>query len=494
MGINYDSLAANIVQLVGGEQNIRGLTHCMSRLRFELVDYGKAKTDEISNLTGVLKVINSGGQYQIVIGTKVDAVYQAIISKTAVNAGSEVNEEILDTDKAGKAKKSGLINRLMDTVSGVLAPTLHILAAAGIIKGLIALALTLGWVSETSGLYMLLYSIGDGFYYFLPIILGFTAARKFKMNEIIGATIGAALVYPGMVNISSTMEVAGTVFAGTSFAMNYYNTFLGIPVIMPGTGYTSSIIPIIIAVYLASKLEKALRKRLPEVVKGILTPVIVLLVTVVSTYLIIGPLSMGICGLIALLVTFLYNIPIAGGIIAGALIGGGFGILVMFGLHWVVISLGLSTIAVQGFDYMLACGSIGPMIGMAQGIAICVAAARNKNQQVLDLALPGTLSQICGVGEPLMYSVLIPLKKELYLNILAGCVGGAVLGLLGTKIYVFGGSGLFSFPNFVSITSGTTDLVKYCIGVAVGCIFAFVAQLMIYKDDRMRKILATNTK
>ena len=489
MAANYETLPGDIVRLVGGKQNIKGLTHCMTRLRFDLADYSKANTDVLSKTAGVLKVINSGSQYQVVIGNKVESVYEAIMEQTGVPGGGMVEDDTSEDKDVGSEKKSGIINRLMDTISGVLAQTLHVLAAAGIIKGLIALTLTLGWVSDTSGLYMLLYSIGDGFYYFLPIILGFTAARKFKMNEILGAAIGATLVYPSMVNIASNLAVSGTVFAGTAFEMSYYNTFLGIPIVMPGSGYTSSVIPIIIAVYVAAKLEKALKKSLPAAIRGILTPVIVLLVTVVFTYLVIGPVSMGICGVIAMFVTFLYNIPVIGGIVAGALIGGGFGILVMFGLHWVIISLGLSTIAVQGFDYMLACGSIGPMIGMAQGIAICIAAARHKNQKVMDLALPGTLSQICGVGEPLMYSVLIPLKKELYLNILSGCVGGAVLGLLGTRIYMFGGSGLFSFPNFVSAASGTTDLIKYCIGVAAGCIFAFAAELVIYNNDKAKKLL-----
>ncbi len=486
MGINYDSLAVDIVRLVGGEANVKGFTHCMTRLRFELADYDKVNTAEIEKLPGVLKVISSGGQYQVVIGNKVESVYEAILKQTDISAGGAV-DAAEDSDEDGE--KPGILNRLMDTISGVLAPTLHVLAAAGIIKGLISLALTLEWVDETGGLYMLLYAIGDGFYYFLPVILGYTAARKFKMNEIIGASIGIALVYPSMVDIAETLETAGTIFAGTSFEMSYYNKFLGIPIVMPGAGYTSSVIPIILAVYVAAKMEKALKRRLPDAVKGILTPVIVLLVTVVATYLVIGPVSMGICGVIATLVTFLYDIPVVGGVIGGALIGGGFGILVMFGLHWVIISLGLSTIAVQGFDYMLACGSIGPMIGMAQGLAICVAAARRKNQKVLDLAVPGTISQICGVGEPLMYSVLIPLKKELYLNIVAGGIGGAVLGLLGTKIYMFGGSGLFSFPNFVNSTSGTGDLIKYCIAVAIGCIFAFVAQLVIYDEERVNKAL-----
>ena len=161
--------------------------------------------------------------------------------------------------------------------------------------------------------------------------------------------------------------------------------------------------------------------------------------------------------------------------------GGGFGILVMFGLHWVLISLGLSTIAIQGFDYMMACGSIGPMIGMFQGLALCVAA--RKNRKVSDLAIPATISQICGVGEPLMYSVLIPLKKPLYLNIAGGAIGGAILGLLQTKLYMFGGSGLFSFPNFVNPVSGqVTDLVKYAVSVLIAGVFTFIVQLIIYKD------------
>ncbi len=485
MAANTTQLAKDIVKLVGGESNVNALTHCMTRLRFVLKDESKADEEKISALDGVIKVVRTGGQFQVVIGTKVESVYDAILENTKIADGGALD---INEDEEPEEKK-GFLNTVMDTISGVLAPTLYILAAAGIIKGVISLALTLGWTTETSGVYMLLYSIGDGFYYFLPIILGFTAARKFKMNEILGAAIGATLVYPSWVNIASTMEVAGTLFAGTSFEMSYYNTFFGIPIVLPASGYTSSVVPIILAVLVASKLEKALKKSLPDNIKGILTPVIVLLVTVALTYIVIGPVSMGICGLIAMFVTFLYNIPIVGGIIAGALIGGGFGILVMFGLHWVIISLGLATIGLQGFDYMLACGSIGPMIGMAQGLAICVAAARKKNQKVLDLAIPSTISQICGVGEPLMYSVLIPLKKELYLNIIAGCIGGAVLGLLQTKIYMFGGSGLFSFPNFISAASGMTDLVKYCIGVAVGCIFAFVAELVIYNDDQARKLI-----
>lgn len=480
MADKYDNLAQSIIENVGGVDNIEGLTHCVTRLRFALKNEALANTDKISQTEGVIKVIQAGGQYQVVVGTKVDAVFDIICEKYNIDA-------VVTPDGAEGKGKKGVLNSLMDTISGILAPTLGIMVAAGITKGLISLAATLGWCSTDSGIYMVLYALGDGFFYFLPILLGFTAARKFKCNEFIGAAIGTALVYPSMVSIAGTLQVAGTIFAGTAFSMDYYNTFLGIPIVMPGTGYTSSVVPIILAVYVASKIEKFCKKHIPEVLRGVLTPLITLVLGVVLTYLIIGPVSMALCGVISAFVTFLYNIPVVGGVIAGALIGGGFGVLVMFGLHWVIISLGLSTIAITGFDYMLACGSIGPIIGMIQGIAICIAA--RKNQKVRDLAIPATISQVCGIGEPLMYSVLIPLKRPMYLNILGGCVGGAVLGLLKTRLFMFGGSGLFSFPNFMNPAGGVEDLVKYCIGIAAGGLFVFIAQLLTYRDEDAKNLV-----
>lgn len=475
MAKNYDALSETIINGVGGTENISALTHCVTRLRFTLIDESKADTATLQKTEGIMKIIQAGGQYQVVIGNEVEDVYDFICEKYNLSGAGSV-----EADADTKTEKTGLLNMAMNTISGILAPTLGVLAAAGIIKGLVSLGPTMGWLSTDSGLYMLLYALGDGFFYFLPILLGFTAAKKFKCNEFIGAAIGCALVYPDMVNIATNLTVAGTIFSGTAFEMSYYNTFLGVPVIMPGSGYTSSVVPIILAVYVASKIEKVCKKNIPLALRGVMTPLITTLCSVVLTYLVIGPVSMMLCGVIANFVTFLYTIPVVGGIVAGALIGGGFGILVMFGLHWVLISLGLSTIALQGFDYMMACGSIGPMIGMFQGLALCIAA--RKNRKVRDLAIPATISQICGVGEPLMYSLLIPLKKPLVLNIIGGAVGGAIIGLLQTKIYMFGGSALFSFPNFISASSGLTDVVKYSIAVLISGVLTFVVQLIMYND------------
>lgn len=477
MSGKYEELVRAIVENVGGPQNVTSVTHCITRLRFILKDESKADTEAIKKLDGVIAVVQAGGQYQVVVGDKVDVLYEEMLATYRLNGGGEVEADESD----GDATKHGALSTIMDTISGILAPLLGVLAAAGIVKGLISLAPTLGWTTTDSGLYMVLYALGDGFFYFLPILLGFTAARKFKSSEFIGAAIGCALVYPAMVNIGTTLEIAGTLFEGTPFAMNYYNTFLGIPLIMPGSGYTSSVVPIILAVWFASALERGLKHVLPDALRGIFAPLITLVVTVVATYLIIGPVSMAICGVIIELINVLFAIPIVGGVVGGAIVGGGFGILVMFGMHWVVIAAGLSAIAINGFDYMLACGSVGPMIGMAQGLAVCIAA--RKNQRVRDLAVAGTISQVCGVGEPLMYSIFIPLKRALALNIAGGCLAGAVVGGLRTKIFLFGGSGLFSFPNFVGSTGDTADLVKYAIGLAVGCAAVFIAQLALYRDS-----------
>ena len=454
-------IAENVLKAVGGKENVVNLAHCFTRLRFTLKDESKVDQDALRKTQGVIQLIMAGGQCQVVVGSKVDALYDLICETYGISTAVEEND-------VADGQKHNPINTLMNTMSGVLAPTLGILTAAGIIKGVISL-----------------YAVGDGFFYFLPILLGFSAARRFKCSEYLGAAIGTALVYPAMVNIGSTMEVAGTILAGTPFAMDYYNTLFGIPIIMPGSGYTSSIIPIMLAVYVAAKLEKAFKKSLPEVIRGILTPVLVLLITVPLTYIVIGPVSQGICGAIFMLVKALYEMGIVGGIIAGALVGGGFGVLVMFGLHWVIISLALSNIGINGFDYIMASGGIGPMIGVAQGLCITL---RTRSKKVRDLALPSFISQVCGVGEPLMYSILIPLKKPYVINILSGAVGGAVMGALRTKIYLFGGSGIFGFANYVNPTGDLSDLVKALIGTGIGMLFCFIVQWVTYDFEAEKKL------
>lgn len=478
MANKYDELARIVIENVGGKDNIAAFSHCITRLRFQLKDESKANTEVLTNTEGVIKVMQAGGQYQVVVGNKVEAVYDLICETYHIGGESSENT------KPESDEKVGVIGRLMNTLSGVLGPTLSILTGVGIIKGVIALLSTLGVLSATSGVYTVLYAVGDGFFQFLPVILGFTAAKKFGCNEFLGAALGCALVYPETMGTFKEMEIAGTLFKDTSFAMDYYNTFFGIHVVMPGSGYLCSLIPIIISVYFASKLEKLFKKSLPEIIRSILTPVLTLLIATPVTYLVIGPVVQGICGVIFILIEALYNVPVVGGIIAGGLIGGGFGVLVMCGLHWVVISLGLSNIALVGFDYIMAAGGIGPMIGMAQGLCITL---RTKSKKIRDLALSATVSQWCGVGEPLMYAILIPLKKPYVINILGGVVGGALLGFTKTKIYLFGGSGLFGLANYAS-ASDAKNLIQACVCILIACIFTFILQWIVYDFEAEKKI------
>ena len=261
---DYKALAQTIVDNVGGANNVRALTHCVTRLRFTLKNPKLTKTDVPEKTDGVIKVIEAGGQYQVVVGAKVTGLYEEILADFDVQGAGAVEPAPAEAD--GDAKNNA-VNRLMGTMSAILMPTLPVLTAAGIIKGLVALFAALGILSTTDGIYMVFYAV--------------------HCNEFIGATIGAALVYPSMVNIATTLPVAGSLFAGTPFQMDFYNTFFGIPIVMPGSGYTSPVVPIMIA----SILEHAFRKHLNEMVRDLLTPLFVLAISVPVTYLVMAPSS-----------------------------------------------------------------------------------------------------------------------------------------------------------------------------------------------------------
>lgn len=477
---NHQELADAIIKGVGGKDNVRSVTHCITRLRFRLKDESVADTETIKNLPGVIQVIQAGGQYQVVLGDIVDKVYGFVCDALGL-----VKEGAVEPDDDEPKGKSNLVSMLMDTISGTMMPVLMVLAGAGMVKGLVSLFVGLKMLDPTSGLYLILYALGDGFFYFMPIILGFAAAKKFKCNEYVGATIGAALCYPTLVNLASATVVQGQIVTptvlGALFGSPYYATFLGIPVMLPPTGYPSSVIPIIIAVWLASKIEHSIKDRLPKVLTRMLTPVITLVVTVVVTYLLIGPVTMALSTAIASLINLIYAIPVIGAPIGAAFVSGIFGVLVMFGLHWAVISIGIQNIAVQGYDFLLAAGGIGPFIGMAQGLAFCLVA--RKNQKVRDLAVPATVSQICGVGEPLMYGLLVPLKIPFIINIACSALGGTIIGAFGVKAYIMGGMGLFSLPNFINPATGDlSGMINYMIGVGIAMVAAFIAQWIIYDD------------
>lgn len=475
----YHELAGEILKNVGGIENVKSVRHCITRLRFVLKDEKIANDDVISNLDGVIQVMKAGGQYQVVIGAAVDDVYEELVSGYKVpGVGAVAGDE---PEEAEDGKSKNVFNMLMDTVSGSMAPALMPLAAAGMIKGLLALCIAMGWLTADSGTYMIWYSIADGFFYFLPIILGYTAAKKFGCNEFLGMALGAALVYPAMVNLSASAEVMGTLFEGTAFQMSYYNTFLGIPVILPASGYTSSVIPILIAVWAASKLERSLNKVIPQLIRSMSVPFLCFAVMAPATYLIIGPVASMISGVLTLITETLINIPVVGGAVVGMVVGGAFSTLVMFGLHWAIIPIMLNNIAMLGYDPLMAAGSIGGFVGVSQGLAVIL---RTKSDKTRNVAIPATISQFFGVGEPLLYGIQLPSKFLFVQNIVFSAIAGLVMGALNVHAYSMGSAGLFGIPTFMDPTGADTSNIVFYLGtLAVIMVIAFVFTMATYHDD-----------
>lgn len=486
MPSKYDGLARIIIQNVGGKSNINSVAHCITRLRFKLKDESKANKDVLEATDGVIKVMQSGGQYQVVIGNNVADVYDAVLEVGHFQGAGTVDEDgnAVDDGESDGGKKSP-VSILIDMISGVIQPTLGVLAATGIIKGLLALFSFLNILPATSGTYQVLYAVGDGFFYFLPIILGYTAAKKFKMNEFIGMAIGIALCYPAMVNITGG-EVLGTLFAGTAFEMSYYTTFLGIPVIMPASGYTSSVVPIIIACALGAMLEKWLRKVIPDVIKLFVVPFVTLVVMVPLTYLVIGPIATILCNLLTAIFSVIYGIPVVGGLIAGVLIGASCQVLVIFGLHWGLVPLGLINYATLGYDFIL---SPYFCVSFAQTFVVLAMLLKTRDDKLKKIALPAFISGIFGVTEPAIYGVTLPKKKPFIYSCIGGAIGGGFIGFMGARSYTMGGLGLFGLPSYIDTVgnTGIQSLIYVVIGTVIASVIGFVLTWVLYKDEPAKK-------
>lgn len=486
MPSKYDGLARIIIQNVGGKSNINSVAHCITRLRFKLKDESKANKDVLEATDGVIKVMQSGGQYQVVIGNNVADVYDAVLEVGHFQGAGTVDEDgnAVDDGESDGGKKSP-VSILIDMISGVIQPTLGVLAATGIIKGLLALFSFLNILPATSGTYQVLYAVGDGFFYFLPIILGYTAAKKFKMNEFIGMAIGIALCYPAMVNITGG-EVLGTLFAGTAFEMSYYTTFLGIPVIMPASGYTSSVVPIIIACALGAMLEKWLRKVISDVIKLFVVPFVTLVIVVPLTYLVIGPIATILCNLLTAIFSVIYGIPVVGGLIAGVLIGAFWQVLVIFGLHWGLVPLGLINYATLGYDFIL---SPYFCVSFAQTFVVLAMLLKTRDDKLKKIALPAFISGIFGVTEPAIYGVTLPRKKPFIYSCIGGAIGGGFIGFVGARSYTMGGLGLFGLPSYIDTVgdTGIQSLIYVVIGTVIASVIGFVLTWVLYKDEPAKK-------
>ncbi|OPX46613.1 beta-glucoside-specific PTS transporter subunit IIABC [Clostridium thermobutyricum] len=463
--MKYEKLSKDIIKNVGGKENVNSLTHCITRLRFKLKDESKANTDVLKKMDGVVTVIQSGGQYQVVIGNHVPDVFNAVMEVGNFNFSQNDNVE---------EKKMNPFNNLIDVISGIFAPTLGFLAATGMLKGFNALFLALGWLTPESGTYQILQAIGDSLFYFFPIFLGYTASKKFKTNQFLGMIIGAALVYPTMVSAVSG-EPLYTLFQGTPIESPVRMTFLGIPVIL--MNYTSSVIPVIIATYFGGKVEKLFKKIIPDVVKTFLVPLFTLIVIVPLTFIVIGPITTWASQLIGEGTLAVYEFS---PIVAGLLLGGLWQVLVIFGLHWGFIPVAILNLTTKGFDPIVVLSFVASFAQTAVVMAIFI---KTKDKKLKTLAIPSIISGFFGVTEPAIYGITLPRIKTFIISCIGGAIGGALTGLFQVKTYIMGGLGVFGFIKFINPANGDiSKVISAIIATAVGMVVSFILTMILYKE------------
>ncbi|MDN6639688.1 MAG: beta-glucoside-specific PTS transporter subunit IIABC [Tetragenococcus sp.] len=465
---NYDDLARDIIDHVGGEENVAGLRHCVTRLRFNLTDENKADTDYLKNRDGIVTVMKSAGQYQVVIGEQVGEVYEAIVNQTNIGGDASASEPSVG---GNENDDRNILDKFIDFISGVFQPFLMALAATGMIKGLVALLGTVG-VDPESGLYQVLNFAGDGFFQFLPVMVAITAARKLKMNEFTALAIAVAFLHPEINELMSG-DVMYTLFSGTAFESPIYSTFIGIPIIMPPNGYYQAIIPILVSVWLGSVVERWVKNIIPGVVRSFLTPFFTVMIVFVISLIAIGPVANWASTLVG---QFFLVVQGFSPLLFGALLAVAWQLLVIFGLHWGIVPIMFILLAEQGYE------TIGPvMVSSTFGVLGVVIALliKSKAKKVRDIALPGSISLIFGVSEPTIYGLMLPMKRSFLYALIGNAVGGAYIGVMNVVGYRAGGLGVFSIFNTIN-PNGNLDMNFWnvIIGFALCTIVGFVLQMM----------------
>lgn len=442
--MSYGSLANEILKLVGGEENISSLVHCATRLRFKLKDNEKASKKELNELEGVLSVVESGGQFQVVIGNHVSDVYKEIIKIGHFETNSD----------SSNGQKENLSSRIFEVISGSFSPLIPALAGAGMLKALLTVLTTFHWLSADSGTYHILASAGNAIFYFLPIILGITIAAKLGANPYVAGVIGAALLEPNL---------TGLMAAGTT------SDFIGIPVTL--MDYSSTVFPIFIAITIYTVLERFLKKITHKNVQLFLVPMLSLMIMVPLTVLIFGPFGVYVGNGIGTVITALSG---KSGILTGAIMGAGWTFLVVLGLHWGLVPIMIQNFAGNGDPLIATAGaSIFALAGLALGIFIKT--KDKKLKAISGSTLPPAL--LAGITEPIIYSLLVRYKRTIPYVAIAGALGGAFNGFFGVKQLAF------AFPCLFSIPVNTPSTI-YAIGMAIAFISALVLTLTLGYENK----------
>jgi len=476
----YQVTAREVVEAIGGSDNIKSVIHCFTRLRFSLKDDSIPDDDQVNQISGVLDVARANNQYQVVIGQTVDDVYDEVIKilgpqyagqgQEAVDSNTSEHDN-QDLSFGGKIKNAFF--QLIGVITGSMMPVIGLLAASGMLKGILNILTNFCHMSTASPTYTIINSMGDAAFYFLPIIVGFTAAQKLGSNPVIVSLIGGFLIYPDLVKIYASGKFS-YFLAGVGINANFF----GIPIHIPQ--YTYSIFPMIFAAWMAAKIEPWIKKWMPVTLRQIFTPLVEIFLVGMTVLIIVGPvisfISEGIAGVLQWLLT-------VNTALSGLIIGGLYQILVIFGLHWAVIPLIANDIAATGHSVLNGIISI-TMVAQGAG-ALAVWFKTKHNPELKGLSMSAAISAAVGITEPAMYGVNLKYGRVFMTSSIGAAIGGLVNGLLKVDMYGFTGS-LIGFPSFVPKAGqgNPNNLLNFWIASIVTIIAAFALTYFFgYKEN-----------
>ena len=432
-------IALQIIDGVGGKENVSGLTHCFTRLRFVLKDESKVSKDKVSSIEGVIQVVEASGQFQVVLGNKVEEIYDEIMPLLESTATEDDEQD----------KKVGIGTKILNVVTAIFTPTIPAIAASGMLKGILAVAALIGLNVyhvdiKTFNTYIILNAASDALFYFMPVILARSAAKVFKTNEYIAMTLGATLCYPTLVELMTGKKAV---------------TLFGIGITK--ANYVSSVVPIIIAVFVLAYVEKFVKKIMPDVLKIIMVPTLSLLIMVPATLMIFGPIGIYIGNAVNWAYHYIMNLS---PILLGAFVGGIWCVLVIFGAHRAIIPIGINDVAKTGRQNLLAFAGAAnfSQAGAALGVFF-----KTKNKNLKTVAASATVTALFGITEPAIYGANLRLKKPMVYAVISGALGGALMGWGGSYGNAFANQGVLTIPVYAS--AGTKAFICYILG----CLIAF---------------------
>lgn len=453
--MSLSSLAEKLINAVGGLNNIKHLEHCTTRLRFKLKKNDIIDTEQLEQIEEIISVRYAGGQLQLVVGSHVDNLYD------------EIYPLIKNTIRDNNNLPGSALDNFIDLITGIFIPLIGVMTAAGMLSGTLALALALDWIQPETGTFRIFRAGADSFFFFLPIILGYTAGKKFGANPFVTMVIGGALIHPEItnhVNLVFDATISGK-------AINTEN-FLGIPITY--IRYTYSVIPIIFAAWLNAKLEKKLTQLIPASVKTIFVPFLCLFIVIPITFLVIGPFSAFLAHDVALLFNKVYQFSPA---IVGAMLGAFWQPLVILGIHWSSVLIIFNNLTIQGYDVFIP--MVLPAIFAQVGAGLAVA-YHADNKALRTLSISSSITGIFGITEPVIYSINLPRKIPFLIGCISGGIGGMLISLNEVKAYSTNIPNIFSFVTFIPPSGFDNTVFNAIVSVTIAFTCAFCFTLLFY--------------